>query len=235
MNIVIVSQKPIQVIKLIYLLGSIDVFPSAVVIVKPSRNHIAKDLLDDYSANTVSTLDFQCKVLNISLYKVDNVINSKTINLLKSLKIDLILQVVLDVIVNNDFISTSKYGVVSSHGGILPKYRGVDCSKWCVLNNEKEVGVSTILLNTGVDTGNIISKGKVNIKKELPCTISELEKKIYYRHKLFAYLNPVKQLINNGKIRFKKQKINEGCQYFSMHPKLEVLVDLILKKRNKKK
>ena len=59
-----------------------------------------------------------------------------------------------------------------------------------------------------------------------------MEKKIYYRHKLFAYLNPVKQLINKGKIRFEKQKINEGCQYFSMHPKLSGLVDLILKNKN---
>ena len=232
MNIVIVSQKPLQVIKLIYLLGSIDIFPSAIVIVKPSKNHIAKDLLDDYSKYTVSALEFQCKILKISLFKVNNIKDSKTINLLRRLKIDLMLQVVLDVIVNNNFINTSKYGVVSSHGGILPKYRGVDCTKWCVLNNEKEVGVSTIFLNSGVDTGDIISIGKVNIKKELPCTTSELEKKIYYRHKLFAYLNPVKQLINKGKIRFKKQKINEGCQYFSMHPRLSSLVDLILKNKN---
>ena len=232
MNIVIVSQKPLQVIKLIYLLGSIDVFPSAIVIVKPSKNHIAKDLLDDYSKYTVSALEFQCKILKISLFKVNNIKDSKTINLLRRLKIDLMLQVVLDVIVNNNFINTSKYGVVSSHGGILPKYRGVDCTKWCVLNNEKRVGVSTIFLNSGVDTGDIISIGKVNIKKELPCTISELEKKIYYRHKLFAYLNPVKQLINKGKISFKKQKINEGCQYFSMHPRLSSLVDLILKNKN---
>ena len=232
MNIVIVSQKPLQVIKLIYLLGSIDIFPSAIVIVKPSKNHIAKDLLDDYSKYTVSALEFQCKILKISLFKVNNIKDSKTINLLRRLKIDLMLQVVLDVILNNDLINTSKYGVVSSHGGVLPKYRGVDCTKWSVLNNEKEVGVSTIFLNSGVDTGDIISIGKVNIKKELPCTISELEKKIYYRHKLFAYLNPVKQLINKGKIRFKKQKINESCQYFSMHPKLSGLVDLILKNKN---
>ena len=39
MNIVIVSQKPIQSLNLIYLLGGIDVFPSAVVIVKPSKKH----------------------------------------------------------------------------------------------------------------------------------------------------------------------------------------------------
>lgn len=230
MNIVIVSQKPIQTIKMLYLLGSIDVFPSAVVLVKPSKNHISKELLDDYSSYSVSTLEFQCNVLNIPLYKVDKAQDTNTINLLKSLKIDLILQLVLDVIVKNDFISTSKHGVISSHGGILPKYRGVDCTKWCILNNEKEVGISTILLNSGVDTGDIISKGLVNIKDEKPCTISDLEKKMYYRYKLFAYLDPVQQLLTKGFIDVKKQNIKDGNQYFSMHPKLSSLVDDVLKK-----
>ena len=73
MNIVIVSQKPIQTLNLIYLLGGIDVFPSAIVIVKPSQNNITKDLLNEYSEATVNTLKLQCDVLNIPLHKVNKV------------------------------------------------------------------------------------------------------------------------------------------------------------------
>ena len=61
MNIVIVSQKPIQTLNLIYLLGGINVFPSAIVIVKPSLNNITKNLLNEYSEATVNTLQLQCK------------------------------------------------------------------------------------------------------------------------------------------------------------------------------
>ena len=117
MNIVIVSQKPIQTLNLIYLLGGIDVFPSAIVIVKPSQNNITKDLLNEYSEATVNTLKLQCDVLNIPLHKVNKVTSDDTINLLNKLNIDLILLVVLDLIVKDKFLNTSKHGVISSHGG----------------------------------------------------------------------------------------------------------------------
>ena len=55
MKIVVVSQTNWS-LNLIYLLGGIDVFPSAVVIVKPSQNNITKHLLNEYSESTVNTL-----------------------------------------------------------------------------------------------------------------------------------------------------------------------------------
>ncbi len=232
MNIVIISQKPIQTLNLIYLLGGIDVFPSAIVIVKPSLNNITKYLLNEYSEATVNTLQLQCDILNIPLYKVDNVDSDKTINLLKTLNIDLILLVVLDVIVKDKFLDTSKYGVISSHGGILPYYRGDDCLRWAVLNKENEVGTSTMILNSGVDTGDIVSNNLINLENELPCDIDQLGKKAYYHKKLYSYLHPTKQLIETGKIKAKKQKLSEGKQYFSMHEELSKIVDMILLKKS---
>ena len=232
MNIVIVSQKPIQSLNLIYLLGGIDVFPSAVVIVKPSQNNITKHLLNEYSESTVNTLKLQCDILKIPLYKVDNVTSDKTINLLKKLSIDLILLIVLDVIVKDKFLGTSKYGVISSHGGNLPHYRGDDCLRWAVLNKENEIGISTMMLNSGVDTGDIISNYFINLENELPCDIEQLGKKLYYHTKLHSYLSPIKQLIKTKKIDVKKQKISEGKQYFSMHNELSKIVDKILLKED---
>ena len=42
MNIIIVSQKPIQTLNLLYLLGGINIFPTSVIIVKPSQNKFNK-------------------------------------------------------------------------------------------------------------------------------------------------------------------------------------------------
>ncbi|MDC3142801.1 formyltransferase family protein [Candidatus Pelagibacter sp.] len=234
MNIVIVSQKPIQTLNLIYLLGGMDVFPSAIVIVKPSQNNITKDLLNEYSEVTVNTLKLQCDVLNIPLHKVNKVTSDDTINLLNKLNIDLILLVVLDLIVKDKFLNTSKHGVISSHGGILPFYRGVDCLRWSILNREKEIGTSTMILNSGVDTGNVVSTNKINLENELPTNIEQLGKKFYYHKKLYAYLYPIKQLLENGYINTKKQKTVEGKQYFSMHKELSKIVDTILLKDKKK-
>lgn len=230
MNIVIVSQKPIQTLNLIYLLGGIEVFPSGIIIVKPSQNNISKDLLNEYSEATVNTLKHQCDILQIPLYEVESITSDDTINFLTKLKIDLILLVVLDVIVKENFINTSKYGVVSSHGGVLPKYRGVDCLRWAILNNEKEVGTSTMILNSGVDTGDLINNSLTFIENEIPCTIDQLGKKIYYQKKLYSYLYPVKQLLEKGYIKTKKQKISDGKQYFSMHKELAKIVDMVLLK-----
>ena len=233
MNIIIVSQKPIQTLNLLYLLGGIDIFPTSVIIVKPSQNNITKYLINEYSDASVKTLKMQCDILKIPFYKVDSVSSNKTINLLKKLNIDLILLVVLDVIVKDKFLNTSKYGVISSHGGLLPQYRGVDCMKWAILNKENVVGTSTMMLNSGVDTGDIISKNKIDLKNELPSTIELLGKKIFYQKKLKSYLKPTLQLIKKGHINAKKQKLSAGKQYFSMHKKLSKIVDKYLLNENK--
>ena len=233
MNIIIVSQKPIQTLNLLYLLGGIDIFPTSVIIVKPSQNNITKYLTNEYSEASVKTLKMQCDILKIPFHKVDNVTSTRTINLLKKLNIDLILLVVLDVIVKDKFLNTSKYGVISSHGGLLPHYRGVDCMKWAILNKVNVVGTSTMMLNSGVDTGDIISKNKINLKNELPTTIQLLGKKIFYQKKLKSYLKPTQQIIERGRINAKKQKLSEGKQYFSMHKELSKIVDKYLSNENK--
>ena len=74
-----------------------------------------------------------------------------------------------------------------------------------------------MILNSGVDTGNIVLTNKINLENELPTNIEQLGKKFYYHKKLYAYLYPIKQLLKNGYINTKKQKIAEGKQYFSMH------------------
>ena len=65
-----------------------------------------------------------------------------------------------------------------------------------------------------VDTGNIVLTNKINLENELPTNIEQLGKEFYYHKKLYAYLYPIKQLLKNGYINTKKQKIAEGKQYF---------------------
>ena len=55
----------------------------------------------------------------------------------------------------------------------MPFYRGVDCLRWSILNREKEIGTSTMILNSGVDTGNIVLTNKINLENELPTNIEQ--------------------------------------------------------------
>jgi len=230
MNIIIVTQKPIQTLSLLYLLGGMDAFPTAVVFVSTSVAHKQLGLMDE-AKESLDALRFQCKVLGIPLHFVENIQSQVSINLLRRLKIDLILSLVTDTILKDDFIDTSKYGVVSSHGGLLPDYRGVDCLRWAVLNGEKYVGISTQLIDSGVDTGDIISTDTIKLIDKLPTTVADLNKVIFYQKKLYAFLDPVKKLINNGEIKAKHQKNTDGRQYFSMHQELSQMVDGILSRK----
>ena len=99
----------------------------------------------------------------------------------------------------------------------------------------KEIGTSTMILNSGVDTGNIVLTNKINLENELPTNIEQLGKKFYYHKKLYAYLYPIKQLLKNGYINTKKnKKLQREKQYFSMHKELSKIVDTILLKDKKK-
>jgi methionyl-tRNA formyltransferase len=227
MNIVVATQKPIQALNLIYLLGGMDVFPAAIIFVSTGDSHKKLGLMDE-SKESLSALKFQCQVLNIPFYSVENIQSQSSIALLLSMEIDLILSLVTSIILKDVFINTSKYGVVSSHGGLLPEYRGVDCLRWAILHGERYVGMSTQLIDSGVDTGAIISTSVINLVDMLPCTVSDLSRTIFYQKKLYTLLDPVRQLIKNGKIKTKDQSDSDGRQYFSMHQELSKIVNLVL-------
>jgi methionyl-tRNA formyltransferase len=224
MNIVIVTQKPIQTISLLYLLGGIDVFPIAIIAVKPCQNNISNDLTNEYVAS-INALKFQCNILTIPLFLVEDVSSSETINLLDTLKIDLILSIISDVILKDNFIKTSRHGVVSLHGGILPNYRGVDCLRWAVLNGDNRVGITTQLIDAGVDTGGIVNTQSIDLSIMKPCTIQDLDKIIFYRYKLFSFVRAVEMLVEDGKINTKQQQLSDGKQYFYMHHRLREIVE----------
>lgn len=56
-----------------------------------------------------------------------------------------------------------KYGCVNVHGSLLPKYRGAAPIQWAVLNGDKTTGITTMLMNEGLDTGDILEKAEVEI------------------------------------------------------------------------
>jgi folate-dependent phosphoribosylglycinamide formyltransferase PurN len=224
MNIVIVTQKPIQALNLIYLLGGIDVFPGAIIAIKPGRVSADCRLVDEYT-ESINALKLQCDILSIPLHIVESLTSNKVIDLLTSLKIDLILSLIAEIL-NEEFIKTSRYGVVSSHGGVLPSYRGVDCTKWAILNNDNnQVGVTTQLIDQGVDTGEIIDIHTIDLTIARPCKVSDLSREIFYKYKLPSFVNVVRMLIKNGRIDARKQNALDGRQYFSMHYKLCEVVE----------
>ncbi len=56
-----------------------------------------------------------------------------------------------------------EYGTVNLHASLLPQYRGAAPINWCLINGEKETGVTTFLIDHKIDTGRILLQEKVGI------------------------------------------------------------------------
>ena len=93
--------------------------------------------------------------------KVKN--NVEFINEIKQLNPDIICVVAYGKILPKEILDIPKYGCINVHASLLPKYRGAAPIQWAVLNGDKETGITTMYMDTGMDTGDMILTKKVQI------------------------------------------------------------------------
>jgi methionyl-tRNA formyltransferase len=89
--------------------------------------------------------------------------NEDFINEIKNLNPDLIVVVAYGKILPKEILDIPKYGCINVHGSLLPKYRGAAPIQWAVLNGDKVTGVTTMFMDVGMDTGDMILKREVTI------------------------------------------------------------------------
>ncbi len=89
--------------------------------------------------------------------------NEEFINEIKNMNPDLIVVVAYGKILPKEILDIPKYGCVNVHGSLLPKYRGAAPIQWAVLNGDKVTGVTTMFMDVGMDTGDMILKREVSI------------------------------------------------------------------------
>jgi methionyl-tRNA formyltransferase len=63
-------------------------------------------------------------------------------------------------------LTLPKHGAVNVHGSLLPKYRGAAPIAWAILNGEKETGVTTMMMDEGMDTGDLLLQSEVPIRED---------------------------------------------------------------------
>jgi len=101
---------------------------------------------------------------NLQVYqpiKVRN--NPEFLEEVRKLNPDLICVVAYGKILPQELLDIPKYGCVNVHGSLLPEYRGAAPIQWAVLNGDKKTGVTTMFMNAGMDTGDMILKEEVEI------------------------------------------------------------------------
>ena len=104
---------------------------------------------------------------NIPIYqplKVRN--NTEFIEEMKELNPDVICVVAYGKILPKEILDIPEKGCINVHGSLLPKYRGAAPIQWAVLNGEKTTGVTTMYMDIGMDTGDMILKKEVSIGED---------------------------------------------------------------------
>lgn len=93
-------------------------------------------------------------------------LNNNAINLIKKLKPDLLISVYFGLIIKKEILDIPKQGCINIHRAPLPKYRGPSSAFWQLSNNEKETAATIHFVDTGVDSGAIISQEKFEINQD---------------------------------------------------------------------
>ena len=100
----------------------------------------------------------------------------ETYDLIKNLNPDAIVVVAYGKILPKNIIDMPKYGCINVHGSLLPRYRGAAPIQWSIINGDKVTGISTMFMDEGLDTGDILLQSKVSINGDE--TSEELKKRL---------------------------------------------------------
>ncbi len=92
--------------------------------------------------------------------------NKEIVDTLKDINPDVICVVAYGKIIPKEILEIPKYGCVNVHPSLLPQYRGSAPIQWAILNGDKETGVTTMYLDEGMDSGDIILQTKTPIDKD---------------------------------------------------------------------
>jgi methionyl-tRNA formyltransferase len=83
---------------------------------------------------------------------------TNTLTYLQQASADVFVVVAYGQILSREILAMPRLGCINVHGSILPKYRGAAPIQWSICNGEKETGITTMLMDEGMDTGAMLLK-----------------------------------------------------------------------------
>jgi len=82
---------------------------------------------------------------------------------LKRFDADVFVVVAYGRILNEEVLNMPKYGCINVHGSLLPQYRGAGPIQWSIINGETKTGVTTMYMEKGLDSGDMLIKTEMDI------------------------------------------------------------------------
>jgi methionyl-tRNA formyltransferase len=104
--------------------------------------------------------------LGLEVLQPSTLKDEKFRNQIKTLQPDFFVVVAFGHILSEKILRLPKRGTINIHASLLPKYRGPAPVQWAIINGESQTGITTMLMDTGVDTGDILLTWKEPILAE---------------------------------------------------------------------
>ncbi len=105
--------------------------------------------------------------LGIECIQPENVKTDDVYDKLKSYDADLFVTAAYGKILPESILKLPKYGCINVHASLLPYYRGAAPIWRCIINGEKETGITTMMTDVGMDTGDILLVEKIEIDENM--------------------------------------------------------------------
>ena len=97
----------------------------------------------------------------IPVFQPKKVRTPESIEELRKYKADIMVVIAFGQILPKEILEMTPYGCVNVHASLLPKYRGAAPIQWAVINGEKVSGVTTMQMDEGLDTGDMLLKTEI--------------------------------------------------------------------------
>ncbi len=119
---------------------------------------------------------------NIPVFQPPKVNDSSAVEALADLDVDFVVVIAYGQIIGKKLLETFPDRIINMHASLLPAYRGAAPINWAILNGEKETGVTSMLIERGLDTGDMLFKKSVEIGEDdalaLTARLSELSAEV---------------------------------------------------------
>lgn len=157
----------------------------------------------------------------IPVYQPVKIREPEYVEILKELNPDAIVVVAFGQIIPKTILELPEYGCINVHGSLLPLYRGAAPIQWAVINGDKESGVTTMRMDEGLDTGDMILKETVVLAED------ETGGSLFDKLSAAGASLLIKTLdaINDGTATYEKQPAESPTPYAAMLNKKDGAVD----------
>lgn len=102
----------------------------------------------------------------IPVYQPVKIRDSKCVEELKKYDADVMIVIAFGQILPKEILQMTRYGCINVHASLLPKYRGAAPIQWSIINGETMTGVTTMQMDEGLDTGDMIMKTEIPVEKD---------------------------------------------------------------------